>query len=152
MTLTPPVRTVQPVLGNTCPKCLERMLRGSKVVYFRLPDCECKFPVPNAKVWYSDKDERVHVSYSQEQKRLDLEFLEQYEQLTCSVALANGLISGWECQEQERRIERMRQKCRGMAMAAMNTNADRQADSHPSERRLAAAASGRMAGKFGDTT
>jgi hypothetical protein len=128
VTLTPPIRTITPVLHNLCPKCAERIRRGSKVVYATLPDCECTFPVPKCKTWFDEKRKRPVVAYSRLQREMDLEFLEQYEQLTCSVALANGLITGFQCQAQERRIARMREKCKGMALAAMSSSADREAD------------------------
>lgn len=128
MTLCPPVRPVTPVQGNICPLCKAKMDRGSKIVYFNLPNCECTFPVPNAKTWFDAKRKRPVVAYSYAQLQLDLDFLEQYEQLTCSVALANGLIGGFEMKRQEQRIARMRQKCKGMAMAARSCNADRDND------------------------
>jgi len=123
--------SITPIQSNICQKCLEKARRGSKIAYFHEGSCECTFPVPNAKTWFDEKLDIPAVAYSQDQKRLDLEFLEEYETLTCTVALAHGLIDGFQMQAQERRIARMREKCKGMALAAMSYGQARKAGVKP---------------------
>ena len=130
MTLSNPIRTVQPVLHNVCPKCQTAIAAGKKRVYVTIGSCECEFPVPRMV---------PGEGYSRLQRDADLDYLEQYEQLTCSVALANGLITGWQCQAQERRIARMREKCNGLLLAIASRAGDKRAVDSPRERRHGAA-------------